>query len=214
MLRRSGEQVITVTGPGDAPLSLTYASLLQLIGPCGCIDPVNYRPFTERYVVRTTRGLTGRVYLGVGNSVEVVDGSRFFEFTYDSDAPRSFIRSSVSRALAVAKKYKSALVLLAYVPVGVVLPIKHSNCRPLMSAGYLPVPPPSTVDSCAPRRRGESLLCTSGESEQEHGVLAVAVSSNFLYVVAGFGLTLVSRVIERVEQPEHWESEAVQPGSG
>ncbi|MEM0458961.1 MAG: hypothetical protein QXZ31_03760 [Thermofilaceae archaeon] len=214
MLGRRSEEVIVVSGPGDAPVSLTYASLLQLIGPCGCIDPVNYRPLTERYVVKTTRGLTGRVYLGVGNSVEVVDGSRFFEFVYDTDAPRSFIRSSVSRALAVAKKYRSALVLLAYVPVGVVLPVKHSSCRPLVSAGYLPVPPPSVVDSCAPRSRGESLLCTSGESEQEYGVLAVAVSSNFLYAVAGFGLTLVSKAVQRVERPGQQETEAVQPGSG
>lgn len=211
---KKSERAILVPGPGEAPLSLTYASLLQLIGPCGCIDPVNYRPFAETYVVKTTRGLTGRIYIGAGNSVEVVNGPRSFEFVYDTDAPRSFIRSSVSRALAVAKKYKSSLVMLAYVPVGVVLPVKGSNCKPLINAGYSPIPPPSVVDSCAPRKIGESLLCTSGESDLEYGVLAVAVSSNFLYVIAGFGLTLISKAVQRVEQPGQQESEALQPGSG
>lgn len=207
------ERTISVPGPGDAPLSLTYTSLLQLIGPCGCIDPVNYRPFTENYVVRTTRGLAGRIYIGAGNSVEIANGPRSFELVYDTDAPRSFIRSSVSRALAIAKRYKNSLVLLGYVPVGVVLPVKHASCEPLINAGYTPIPPPNVIDQCAPRKTGESLFCTSGEPDLEYGALAVAVSSNFLYIISGFGLTLVSKVVQKVDQPGHQETETVQPSS-
>lgn len=186
---REASKIFFISDISDAPLTLTYLGLLRLGHPCISTSPFQGETLIKRFTLKHRSGLTGALYAGIGNTIHVVEKSKSFEFIFDTNTPKEFIRSSVAKAYEVARGSVKSYILFAYAPVGSWIdPVEKCQQKP--PAEVYPIPIPGDIDKCAPRQIGDTVECVN-----QHGVgyIATAVSPVYLYVIAGYGLTIVPR---------------------
>lgn len=175
--------------PLDAPIVRTYVGILELGYPCISVNPVRSETVIRRYSLKYPGGLMGKVYSGVGNTILVVEESKSFEFVFDVNAPRDFVKSAVTKAYSAVKGHVKSYLLFGYAPVGSwINPV--SVCKQEVPREVYSIPPPQDIDKCAPRQVGDTLECVN---QSGIGYMAVAVSPVYVYVILGYGLVLLSR---------------------
>lgn len=186
---RSG---VIVASSREPPVPHLYLSMLRLLHPCMSVDPLEYAKETvvKKYTIRLGN-ITGRVLIGVGSRQHVVEHANTFEFLYDQDAPRSFVSDAINKVANVISKYDRCLVILGYAPlnawIDVNTPCKHQRT----ATPYEMLPPARDISLCTPRGPNESIECSSMGSRV--GLIAVATSKIFMYVLAGYGLALAPK---------------------
>ncbi|MEM4436155.1 MAG: hypothetical protein QXO22_04250 [Thermosphaera sp.] len=186
----------------NAPISIGYLSILSMIDPCLGVHP-KVPIYRGRAVIRQHYFNDGAVFIGIGESKTVAESASLFKFKFDSDAPMSFIKTSLRESIASARAMDHGLVLLSYIPFRSY--IDHGGLKKArICVDHVErIPPVVDVESCVPRGVGDVMSC--GRSGL--GSIHVAVTPVYIYVSAGY------RLVVRASRQEVKASEILERGT-
>lgn len=174
----------------EAPLSYTVYGILRLSNPCLYVSPLSKNTVIRKFDLAFNNGLNGAVLSGLGDTKVIEREARYFGFTYDIEAARDFIRNAVNQAFRVINHYPRGYLVFAYVPRGAWIEPVDKCKEPVKASSFKPIPPPEDVDSALPRRIGDAVI---HRNDYDVGVLAIAVSPVYVYLVLAYGLTIIPR---------------------